>query len=107
SSTFPNHYSIATGLYPAHHGSVANGIIDTTRDPRWQRFSSSDSLAARDSSWWGGEPLWVTAEKQGIRTAAFFWPGSEAAIEGVRPTFFKAYHEEFPNAARVDTVLAW
>src|SRR5512146_1576190 len=77
SKTFPNHYSIVTGLYPEHHGIVSN----TIRDPKTGRwFRISDARAVRDSSWWGGEPVWVTAVKQGLRSASFFWPGSESAI---------------------------
>ncbi len=88
--TFPNHYTIATGLYPAHHGIVNNHFRDPA-DGAW--FHYNDSLLVRQSRWWGGEPLWVTAEKQGMHAGAFFWVGSEAAIEGVRPTFYKAYSE--------------
>ncbi len=101
--TFPNHYTIVTGLYPAHHGIVNNHIADP--DGAW--FHYNDSLEVRESRWWEGEPIWVTAERQGLRTGAFFWVGSEAAIEGVRPTFYKHYDERVPGAARVDTVLAW
>jgi predicted AlkP superfamily pyrophosphatase or phosphodiesterase len=102
--TFPNHYSIVTGLYPAHHGIVANTMYDPEFDAR---FSLSDREAVRDSRWWGGEPLWVTAEKQHQRSGILFWPGSEAAIMGVRPAYWKEYDDDFPNAARVDTVLNW
>jgi len=102
--TFPNHYTIVTGLTPAHHGIVNNTIVNPDDG---SRFRMSDTVQVRRSVWWGGEPLWVTAERQGLRAAAFFWPGSEAAIGGVRPTFFKKYEEDVPLAARVDTVLAW
>jgi len=101
--TFPNHYTIVTGLLPAHHGIVANRM----RDPGGARFRYSDSAAVRQSMWWGGEPVWVTAEQQVVRSATFFWPGSEAEIKGRRPTFSKAYDEAVPAADRVDTVLAW
>jgi predicted AlkP superfamily pyrophosphatase or phosphodiesterase len=102
--TFPNHYTIVTGLYPARHGIINNTMVDPGDGAR---FLVSDSLAVSNSRWWGGEPIWVTAERQGVRSAAFFWPGSEAAIGGYRPTFWKRYDDPFPNAARVDTVLAW
>ena len=101
--TFPNHYTLVTGLLPEHHGIVANEM----RDPSGARFSYKDSGSVRDSAWWGGEPLWVTAERQGVRAASFFWPGSEAPIHGVRPTFYKHYREDVSLADRVDTVLAW
>ncbi|MES2305267.1 MAG: alkaline phosphatase family protein [Gemmatimonadota bacterium] len=103
SKTFPNHYSIVTGLYPEHHGIVANNI----RDPLLGSFTMADSMAVRDGRWWGGEPIWVTAEKQGKRAANFFWPGSEAEIGGVRATIYKRFEDTFPNAARVDSVLTW
>lgn len=101
--TFPNHYTIVTGLYPEHHGIVANNI----RDAELGSFTMADSLAVRDGRWWGGEPIWVTAEKQGKRAANFFWPGSEAEIEGVRASIWKRFDDKFPRAARVDSVLDW
>src|SRR5213594_1452923 len=76
SFTFPNHYTIVTGLYPGHHGIVAN-TIDERSFPF--RFTMS-AETARDPRWWGGEPIWVTAERRGLRTATAFWPGSEAPI---------------------------
>jgi predicted AlkP superfamily pyrophosphatase or phosphodiesterase len=102
--TFPNHYTIVTGLYPEHHGIVANTMYDPEFDAK---FSMSNRDAVKDGRWWGGEPLWVTAEKQGQISATLFWPGSEAEILGVRPTHWRVYDDDFPNAGRVDTVLAW
>jgi predicted AlkP superfamily pyrophosphatase or phosphodiesterase len=102
--TFPNHYTIVTGLRPAHHGVVGNTMVDPATGGR---FRIGDTLAVRDSRWWGGEPLWVTAEQQGLRAASFFWVGSEAEILGVRPTFWKPYDGRFPYRDRVDTVLTW
>lgn len=101
--TFPNHYTIVTGLYPAHHGIVANTIDERTFP---ERFTMSADTA-RDARWWGGEPIWVTAVRQGRRSAAMFWPGSEAAIAGVRPTYWVPFDDEMPNAARVERVLSW
>ncbi|MEO5826144.1 MAG: ectonucleotide pyrophosphatase/phosphodiesterase [Gemmatimonadales bacterium] len=101
--TFPNHYTIVTGLYPAHHGVIAN----TIRDAALGLFRMSDSLANRNQSWWGGEPIWATAEKQGRRAAAFFWPGSESGAGGVAASRWLPFDDAFPDAARVDTVLAW
>ena len=104
SKTFPNHYSIATGLYPGHHGLVGNEMWD----PRWNvRFRTSRETDSRDARWYRGEPIWVTAEKQGMLTAAFFWPGSEAPIEGVRPTYWKPYDTKVPDSVRVDGLLGW
>ena len=102
--TFPNHYTIVTGLTPEHHGIIANDI----RDPASGRtFAMSKASEVRDSMWWGGEPLWVTAERAGRRAGTMFWPGSEAAIGGVRPTQWLPYRESMSGAARVDQVLAW
>lgn len=100
--TFPNHYTIATGLYPEHHGIVENNIYD---------FGTVFTLGKREevqnSRWWLGEPIWVTAEKQGQRAAAFFFVGTEAEIKGERPTFWKQYDGKIPNSERVDTILSW
>ena len=76
--TFPNHYSIATGLLPQHHGIVANSFPDATRK-RWYRMS--DRAAVQDGRWYAGEPVWVTAEKQGLRSAAYYFVGTEADID--------------------------
>lgn len=104
SKTFPNHYSIATGLYPEHHGIVGNAFYDPARD---ESYAFWEQAAVTDGTWYGGEPIWVTAEKQGMVAACFFWPGSEAPIQGVRPTYFHRYDEKVPNEARVDAVLEW
>lgn len=104
SKTFPNHYSIVTGLRAEHHGIVSNHFWDPARGAR---FTLADTNAVRDGSWFRGEPLWVTAERQGMVAASYFWPGSEAAIAGVRPTFWKHYDTRVPMGVRVDTALAW
>ncbi len=104
SKTFPNHYTLATGLYPGNHGIVDNTFYDPAFDATYR---IGDTTTVRDGRWYGGEPIWVTAERQGRTAASFFWVGSEAAIDGVRPTYFKYYDESVPYAARVDTVLAW
>ncbi|MBI4886752.1 MAG: alkaline phosphatase family protein [Acidobacteria bacterium] len=104
SKTFPNHYTIVTGLYPGHHGIVANAI----KDPATGRlFAMSRTAEVRDPMWWGGEPIWVTAQRAGQSAAAMFWPGSEAPIHGMLPRYWKAYDEDYPPADRVDQVLAW
>ena len=103
SKTFPNHYSIATGLFPEHHGIVGNAFYDPARDASYAFWEPT----VTDGSWYRGEPIWVTAEKQGMVSACFFWPGSEAAIQGVRPTYFHRYDGDVPNEARVDAVLEW
>jgi predicted AlkP superfamily pyrophosphatase or phosphodiesterase len=104
SKTFPNHYTIVTGLYPEHHGIVAN----TMRDERiGTTFTIGDTVIARDPRWWGGEPIWNTAERQGVRTAAFFWPGSDYAVNGRYPTYYTPYDGRIPNGTRVQRVLDW
>jgi predicted AlkP superfamily pyrophosphatase or phosphodiesterase len=103
SKTYPNHYALVTGLYPEHSGIVANSMQDSVLG----HFAIGDNPAVRDARWWFGEPIWVTAEKQGLRAAAYFWPGSEAPIGGVRPTWYKKYDGTVPNAERVRGVLAW
>ncbi|MBI3789700.1 MAG: alkaline phosphatase family protein [Gemmatimonadetes bacterium] len=104
SKTFPNHYTLVTGLYTEHHGLVANRYWDPERNAG---YGMADSSAVRDGSWYLGEPVWVTAERQGMVAASYFWPGSEAAIGGIRPSRTKAYDGKVPIGERVDTVLAW
>jgi predicted AlkP superfamily pyrophosphatase or phosphodiesterase len=104
SLTFPNHYSLVTGLYPERHGIVANSFYDPARQ---ETYSLRDAKAVSDGTWYRGEPIWVTAETQGMVAGCFFWPGSEAAIQGVSPTFATKYDGAVPNTIRVDTVLEW
>jgi alkaline phosphatase D len=104
SITFPNHYTIVTGLYPEHHGIVANVFFDPARK---QVYSYKDEQTVTDGTWYGGTPLWVLAEQQGMRSACFFWPGSEANIQGTLPTYYMKYDAKFPNRKRVEQVLAW
>ncbi|WP_133479334.1 ectonucleotide pyrophosphatase/phosphodiesterase [Cognatilysobacter segetis] len=105
SLTFPNHYTLVTGLRPDRHGLVHN----TVDDARLGRFTMDDEVAVGDARWWdaGGEPIWSSAEKAGIRTATMFWPGSAAPIGGVRPSEWRPFDESFAGTARVDTVLGW
>jgi predicted AlkP superfamily pyrophosphatase or phosphodiesterase len=101
--TFPNHYTIVTGLWAEHHGIVGNTMVDA----KLGRFTISDTMQVRSSGWWGGEPIWVTAENQGRRSAAMFWPGSEAEIGGVRPTWYERYDDQLPYDRRIGKVLGW
>ncbi len=100
--TFPNHYTLVTGLRPDHHGVVHN----TMRDEVLGKFVSKGPTAL-DGRWWGGEPIWVALQKQGGIAATMFWPGSEAEIAGQRPHYYLAYNKKMPANARVDQVLAW
>ncbi len=104
SKTFPNHYSIVTGLRPDRHGVVANEMVD---DQISERFALSNRAAVSDGRWWGGEPIWVTAERQGTHSATLFWPGSEAEIAGYRPHHWLEYTTKMPGEERVDQVLDW
>lgn len=101
--TFPNHYTLVTGLRPDHHGIVDN----TMWDEDLGRFVTSDRAAVENAAWWGGEPIWNTAGKAGLRTAAMFWVGSEAAVGGRRPDEWHAFSTDFSIARRLETVLGW
>src|SRR6202041_956449 len=104
SITFPNHLTIVPGLYPDLHGIVANDFYDPQRK---QHFAASDPKTNLDGSWYGGVPLWSLAEKQGMRSACFFWPGSEAEIAGERPTYYLKFDDKIDDNARIQQVLAW
>ncbi len=104
SKTVPNHYSIVTGLYPGHHGMVANVI----RDPQTGRlFERTNRAEVENPMWWGGDPVWNTAQRAGLRAATMFWPGSEAPVRGMRPRYWREFDETVPEANRVAQVLAW
>ena len=100
--TFPNHYTIATGLYPEHHGIIENNIFDFDTI-----FTLDKRPEVQNPRWWLGEPIWATAEKQSQRAASYFFPGTETAIQSGRPTYWKEYNGKSPNDLRVDTVLSW
>ena len=104
SLTFPNHFTIVTGLYPEHHGLVANSFYDPVKQAR---YAIDDPAVVTDGGWYTGTPLWSLAESQGMRTACFFWPGSEAKIAGYRPTYYMRFDNKIDDNARIDQVLAW
>ncbi len=104
SKTFPSFTTIATGLHPVRHGIVANTMVDPAIPAR---FALSDHDARSDPRWWLGEPVWITAERQGRRAAGLFWPGDDVAIGGRRPTAWSRYDDDFPHESRVDRVLTW
>jgi alkaline phosphatase D len=104
STTFPNHLALITGLYPEHHGIVANIFYDPTRQ---KRYTYADSAAVLDGSWYSGVPLWSLAEQNQLRAACYFWPGSEAEIAGKRPSYYLKFDPAVPNDQRVEQVLAW
>lgn len=104
SNTFPNHYSIATGLWPAHHGVINNYMFDPDSG---LFFRNNLPTAVHDSRWWGGEPIWVTARKQGLRSACSFWPGSEAEIGGFRPNHWKTFNPAEKFEPRLEELIGW
>ena len=104
SVTFPNHYTLITGLYPAHHGLVNNGYYDRSRK---ETYSMSKKTQVADSSWYFGTPLWVLAEQQHLLSASFYWVASEAAIKGVRPTYYYVYTDKIGMHSRINTVVNW
>lgn len=103
SLTFPNHYTLVTGLRPDRHGIVHNSM----RDPELGEFALHLREAVEDGRWWGGEPLWVGARRHGLRTATMFWPGSEAEIAGLRPHDWLPFSKDMSPFDRVDTLLSW
>lgn len=106
SVTFPNFYTLATGVHPDHHGLVYNSMRDPALGDRV--FSLGNRAEVMDRVWYDdAEPIWVTAERAGIRTATLFWPGSEAAIGGVRPTYWLPFEQSVPSAARANILLGW
>ena len=104
SKTFPNHYSIATGLYAENHGLIGNHFYDPLLD---DDYSLSDRSKVEDPKFYEGEPIWVTAEKNNIQTASYFWVGSEAPINNTYPTRWKRYEHDFPFNSRIDSVVNW
>jgi predicted AlkP superfamily pyrophosphatase or phosphodiesterase len=104
SNTFPNHYSLVTGLYTENTGVIANNMYDYKMDA-W--FSLGNRKAVMNADWYGGEPIWVTAEKQGVKAATMFWPGSEAEIKGMYATHWVPYDNDLPHFARVDSIINW
>lgn len=104
SLTFPNHYSIVTGLYPSHHGLACNYFYSPQRK---QFYSMKDTATVRDGSWYGGTPLWVLAEQQQMLSASFYWVGTEADIKGIHPTYYYVYNEDIPIDRRIQVVMEW
>jgi alkaline phosphatase D len=102
--TFPNHYSIATGLYPDHHGLINNSFPASDLG---LFYRMGDRAVVENPAFYGGEPMWVTAEKQGVKAASFFWVGSEAPVGGIHPTYWKKYDENVTYEERIDTVVKW
>lgn len=102
--TFPNHYAMATGLYPNNNGIVNNTFIDLERN---LLYSIRNREAVEDGEFYDGEPIWNTAEKQDVMAATFYWVGSEADIQNMRPSIWKRYEHDFPFEQRIDTAISW
>ena len=102
--TFPNHYTLATGLYPDHHGIVSNTFYDKKLN---KLYSLKDQLSISNGLFYGGEPIWNTAIKAGVVSAVYNWIGSEADIQNMQPNIWKKYHKSTSLKQRVDTVIQW
>ncbi|WP_321331459.1 ectonucleotide pyrophosphatase/phosphodiesterase [uncultured Bacteroides sp.] len=105
-STFPNHYTLVTGLVPDHHGIVNNTFWDAKTH---QRYSMSDSTTRNNPNYYLGEPIWITAQKQGVKTGSIYWVASDIPIKGSFPTYYKSFSKKpFLNfEQRIDTVVSW
>ncbi|HEY4335362.1 MAG TPA: ectonucleotide pyrophosphatase/phosphodiesterase [Puia sp.] len=104
SVTFPNHYSLATGLYPSHHGLVDNNFFDVKKG---RGYTIRDRSAVEDPDFYGGTPIWVLAEQQKMLSASFFWVGSETVIDGVRPTYYYKFNDKISLDTRLKAVKDW
>ncbi|MBI2522515.1 MAG: alkaline phosphatase family protein [Bdellovibrio sp.] len=104
SITFPNHYSIITGLYPKNHRLIANDFYDRTSQERYQ---IKDRSKVQDGKWYSGLPLWLLANRQGMLSASYFWVGSDANIHGEFPNYYKVYDTQVPHDVRVAQILEW
>ena len=103
SSTFPNHYTLATGLTPDHHGIIANSFKVRAEG---KIYSMGDRKTSRNAKYYGGEPIWLTAQRQGVKTGTIFWVGSDVAIRGQHPTYWKNYGKDrLTYVQRVDEVM--
>ena len=104
SITFPNHWSLITGLYPSHHGLVDNFFYDYKLQ---KNYAMNKAEIAEDGSWYGGIPLWALAEKQGMISASLQWVGSASDAGGMRPSYYYHYHEQFKPSEKVAKVIHW
>ncbi|MDR2908165.1 MAG: ectonucleotide pyrophosphatase/phosphodiesterase [Bacteroidales bacterium] len=102
--TFPNHYSMATGLYPDHHGIISNTFFNKALQKEY-KIANYDVVG--DPAFYGGEPIWNTAQKQGVLTANYFWVGSETPINGMHPNIWKKFDKTVTYSQRIDSVMSW
>ncbi|XP_036031680.1 ectonucleotide pyrophosphatase/phosphodiesterase family member 1-like, partial [Onychomys torridus] len=101
--TFPNHYSIVTGLYPESHGIIDNKMYD----PKMNASFSLKSKEKFNPLWYKGQPIWVTANHQQAKSGTYFWPGSDVKIDGILPDIYKVYNGSVPFEDRILAVLRW
>jgi alkaline phosphatase D len=104
SKTFPNHYTIVTGLYPGNHGLVDNGFYDPEQS---KLYSMGNREIVADSTFYGGVPLWQLAKQNGIKSASYFWVGSELKQEKLHPDYFFQYDQSVPFPNRIDKIVEW
>ena len=104
SVTFPNHYTVATGMYPSHHGLVYNQYYDRKRNAT---YNMGDRKAVEDGSWYGGVPLWVLAEQQHMLSASYHFVGTEAPVQGIYPTYWYKFNDNIDIDKRIGTVINW
>jgi predicted AlkP superfamily pyrophosphatase or phosphodiesterase len=104
SKTFPNHYSIITGMYPENHGIIFNSFTNTFTG---ETYRIGDTISTRQSKWYKGEAFWETANRHNIKTASFFWVGSEQDVDYKRPTYFYHYNQNISFEERVNGVIKW
>lgn len=104
SKTFPNHYTIATGMLPEHHGLVDNSFYEPFKD---LVYNMGNRDIVQDGYWYGGTPIWVLAEENGIKAVSYFFVGSEAPVKGIRPSEYYDYDGTVPNLTRISQVFQW
>jgi predicted AlkP superfamily pyrophosphatase or phosphodiesterase len=104
SKTFPNHYTIATGLRPENHGLVDNSFYEPEKDIV---YTMGNREVIEDGYWYGGTPIWVLAEQNGMKAASYFFVGSEAPVQGIRPSYYFSYDGGVSNLTRISKVFEW
>jgi len=104
SKTFPNHLSIITGMYADNHGIISNNIYNNANG---RKYSLGNREEVQKSDWYLGEPFWVTAQRNGIKTASFYWPSSSVKDENYHPNIYKEFDRNVKFSTRIDSVVSW
>ncbi|MFB9052305.1 ectonucleotide pyrophosphatase/phosphodiesterase [Formosa undariae] len=104
SKTFPNHYTIATGMYPENHGLIGNAFYSYKKDVT---YAIRNREMVEDGSFYGGTPIWVLADQNNMVSSSYFYVGSEADIQGVHPTYYRKYDGKIKNETRISETLDW